>query len=253
MATHEIYEHFRTLGFRTSETTLHALVEEGTRRKWSVIEAFEKLAEVERLERTQRNLAARTKAATLGRFKLLDQFDWDHPKQLDRALYDNLCTLAFVDSGHNALFRGPSGVGKTTLAQNLGHIALQHGHTVRFSTLAAVLADLLKQESAPALERRIRKYVHPDLLVLDEIGYIPADTRSADLLYNIISRRHEKRATVITTNLAFKQWGKVFPGAACVGALVDRFVQHCHVLDIEGDSYRLKDAAVHRRAGRRKR
>ncbi len=111
----------------------------------------------------------------------------------------------------------------------------------------------LKQESAPALERRIKHYVVPDLLILDEIGYLPADTRSADLLYNIISRRHEKKATVITTNLAFKEWGTVFPGAACVAALIDRFVQHCHVLDVVGDSHRVKDAEKHRRTSRRRR
>lgn len=253
MATNKVYEHLRGLGFRSPEASIRALVEEGTRRKWSVIEGYEKLAALERVERTQRNLVARTKAATLGRFKLLDSFDWDHPKKLDRALYDSLRGLDFVDQGHNVLLRGPSGVGKTTLAQNLGHTALQSGHTVLFSTLATVIADLLKQESAPALERRLRKYVNPDLLLLDEIGYLPADTRSADLLYNIISRRHEKRATVITTNLGFKEWGKIFPGAACVGALVDRFVQHCHVLDIAGDSYRLKDAEAHRQGPRRKR
>ena len=136
------------------------------------------------------------------------------------------------------LLRGQSGVGKTMLAQNLGLAALQHGRTVRFTTLAAALADLSRQESLPALERRLRRYTHVDLLVLDELGYLPCDSRSADLLYNIISRRHEKRSTVITTNLAYKQWGTVFPGAACVAALIDRFAQHCHVLDIDADSWR---------------
>jgi DNA replication protein DnaC len=110
--------------------------------------------------------------------------------------------------------------------------------TRRFSTLAAPLADLLQQESLPAFERRLKRYLHPDLLVLDKLGYLPCDTRAADLLYNIVSRRHESRSTVITTNLSFKQWGSVFPGAACVVALVDRFAQHCHRVDIDADSWR---------------
>jgi len=253
MATRNIIEQLQSLGFRASEEALLALLQEGLRRKWSPIVTCERLTKLEKSERTQRNLVRRTKAATLGRFKTLDAFDWNHPKRLDRALYENLLELDFVESGHNILFRGPSGVGKTTLAQNLGLKALQMGQTVHFVTLAGALADLLKQESAPALERRLRRYVSPDLLIVDEIGYLPADTRAADILYNIISRRHESRSVIITTNLPFKSWGKIFPGAACVAALIDRFVQHCHVIDVEGDSYRLKDAEKHRKKSKRRR
>jgi DNA replication protein DnaC len=138
------------------------------------------------------------------------------------------------------LLRGQSGVGKTMLAQCLGQAALERGYTVRFTPLAAALADLLRQESLPAFERRLKRYLYPDLLVLDELGYLPCDTRAADMLYNIVNRRHEHRSTIITTNLAFKQWGTVFPGAACVVALVDRFAQHCHRVEIDADSWREK-------------
>ena len=124
------------------------------------------------------------------------------------------------------------------LAKAIGQAALERGYSVRFSTLAAALADLLQQESLPAFERRLKRYLQPDLLILDELGYLPCDSRAADLLYNIVSRRHENRSIVITTNLSFKQWGTVFPGAACVVALVDRFAQHCHRVDIEADSWR---------------
>jgi DNA replication protein DnaC len=127
--------------------------------------------------------------------------------------------------------------------------ALKRGLHVRFCTLAAALADLLKQESLPALERRLKRYTSPHLLVLDELGYLPADSRSADLLYNIVSRRHEQRSIVITTNLAFKQWGTIFPGAACVVALVDRLAQHCHVIDIDADSWRQKASLRRPRKG----
>jgi DNA replication protein DnaC len=137
-------------------------------------------------------------------------------------------------------------VGKTTLAQNLGISALTHGYSVRFCTLAGMLADLLRRDSLPAFERRLRRYVRARLLILDEIGYLPCDNRSADLLYNIVSRRHEARSIVITTNLPFRQWGTVFPGAACVAALVDRFVQHCHVIDIDAESWRQKTSMQHR-------
>ena len=98
----------------------------------------------------------------------------------------------------------------------------------------------LKRDAGTTVERRLRRYTNPDLLILDELGYLPCDTRAADILYNIISRRHEQRSTIITTNLAFKQWGNTFPGAACVVALVDRFAQHCHRIEIIGESWRDK-------------
>lgn len=242
MQSDDVIEALRTLGIRVSKDAIRALLVEATKTRASPTETIEKLVALERIDRDQRNLDRRTRYATLGAFKTLDKFDWAWPRALDRALYEQLCTLDFVDQGDNVLLRGQSGTGKTTLAQNLGLLALQKGYRVRFSTLAGALADLLKQESLPALDRRLRRYTAPDLLILDEIGYLPQDNRSADLLYAIVSRRHETALTVITTNLAFKLWGTVFPGAACVVALVDRFAQHCHVVDIDADSWRQKES-----------
>jgi DNA replication protein DnaC len=229
------------LGFRSPPETLRSLLEELTKTKASPAQVCERLFVIERRERDARNLKARTRMATLGSFKTLDLFDWNHPTSIDKLLYEQMYTLEFIEHAENALFRGSSGLGKTTLAQNLGLCALAKGYTVRFSTLAAALADLLKQESLPAFERRLKRYTLTDLLILDELGYLPCDSRSADILYNIISRRHEKRSTIISTNLAFKQWSTIFPGAACLVALVDRFSQHCHVVDIEGESWRQKE------------
>ncbi len=228
----------RRIGLRAPKEALDALLTHALQSRLSPVQAIEQLVTLEMREREARNLARRTKYATIGTFLPLDRFDWNHPRQIDRDLFEHLLGGEHLRTATNVLLRGPSGVGKTTLAQLLAFDALQKGHTVRFSTLAAALADLLKQESLPAVERRLRRYTSPDLLVLDEIGYLPCDSRSADLLYNIISRRHEKKSTVVTTNLPFKQWTTIFPGAACIVALVDRFAQHCHILDIDADSYR---------------
>lgn len=233
----------RRLGLRISSETLAALLTHATKSKLSPAQIVEALGEAETREREARNLARRAKAATLGSPKSLDRFDWNHPRSIDRALYEHLHgSLDFVKRGDNVLLRGQAGVGKTTLAQHIGLRALERGMTVRFSTLPAALADLLRQESLPATERRLRRYVTPDLLILDELGYVPCDSRAVDLFFHIVSRRHERRSIVVTTNLSYKQWGSVFKDASCLGALIDRFAQHCHTIDIDGDSWRQTDA-----------
>jgi DNA replication protein DnaC len=240
MPNDTLLSQMQSLGLRAPAAALEALLAHATQSRLSPVQTLEHLCALLRREREANNLARRTKLATLGSVPPLDRFDWSHPRSIDHPLYENLLTLGFLKHGHNVLFRGPAGVGKTTLSQNLGLCALQQGFTVRFCTLASALADLLKYESLPSFERQLHRYIKPQLLIIDEIGYLPCDNRAADILYNIITRRHLARSTVITTNLSFKQWGTLFPGAACIGALIDRFVQHCYVLDIDADSYRQK-------------
>ena len=239
------------LGLRISADALAALLTHATKAKLSPAQILEALCEAEIHEREARNLARRQKLATLGSPKPLDAFDWNHPRTIDRDLFDHLYgSLDFIGRGENVLLRGQAGVGKTTLAQHLGLRALERGLTVRFSTLPAALADLLRQESLPATERRLRRYVAPDLLILDELGYVPCDARAADLFFHIVSRRHERRSIVVTTNLSYKQWGTVFREATCLGALIDRFAQHCNTIDIDADSWRQADS--HKRGKKKK-
>ena len=197
----------------------------------------------ENQERTRRSMERRIKAAKLGRFKPLVDFDWDWPKRVDRHAIDELFTLSFFGEGVNAVLQGPNGVGKTMLLKNLAHQAVLRGYTVRFTTASDMLNDLAAQESTPALNRRLRHYVNSSLLCIDEVGYLSYDSRYADLLFEVITRRYEtSRPVALTTNKPFGEWSEVFPHAACVVTLVDRLVHRCEIINIEGSSFRAKEA-----------
>lgn len=234
----DLVETLQGVSFRASREQINALLTHLTQSKASPTQTIEQLLALERRERDVRNLAARSKRAALGSAKLAVDYDWDYPQRVDREAYEDLLGLGFLERHQNVLFRGPAGTGKTMLAKNLGLRALETGKTVIFTNLSSALADLLRQESMPAVERRLRRYTAVDLLICDELGYQPIDARAVDLLFQIISRRHEATSTIITTNLPFKDWANVFPGATCLVPLVDRFTESFVLFDIQGDSYR---------------
>lgn len=197
----------------------------------------------------RRGLQRRLGKAKLGRFKSVADFDWKWPRKIDRDLVDELLDLRFLDEHANAVVLGPNGTGKTTLAKNVAHAALCAGHSVRFVTAADMLADLAAHDGPSVLARRLRMYVQPRLLCIDELGYLSYGNRYADLLFEVISRRNETKSTLVTTNKPFSAWGEVFPNAASVVTLVDRLLHRCDIVDIDADSYRAKEA-LERKAAR---
>jgi len=205
-------------------------------------EWVELLLDWEEQERGRRSLERRLGAAHIGRFKPLCDFDWRWPKRCDRAAFDALMTLDFLKEATNVILVGPNGVGKSTLARNLAHQAVIHGHTVLFTTAGQLLGDLAALDSDSALRRRLRHYARPDLLAIDEVGYLSYSNRHADLLFELVSRRYEHKSTLITTNRPFAEWREVFPNAACVVSLVDRLVHNAEIVAIDGESFRLKEA-----------
>jgi DNA replication protein DnaC len=200
------------------------------------------LVDYEQAERQQRSLTRRLRFARLGSFKPICDFDWLWPKKIDRMAVEELAALEFVAEAANVVLIGPNGTGKTMIAQNLAHRALLAGHSVRFTTASAMLNDLAAQDSASALNRRLRHYCRPPLLVVDELGYLSYDSRYADLLFEVVTRRYQQRSTILTTNKPFSEWQQVFPNAACVVTIIDRLVHKAEILTIEGESYRLKEA-----------
>ena len=201
-------------------------------------------------ERRQRSLDRRLNQAKLGRFKPLSEFDWKWPTQIDQGAIHALMKLDFLTTASNLVLIGSNGVGKSTIAQNLGYQAVMHGHTVLLTTAANMLNDLTAQDGDNALRRRLKHYARPKLLVIDEIGYLSYSNRHADLLFEIVNRRYEQNSIVVTTNRPFAEWNEVFPNAACVVSLIDRLVHHSQIVAIEGDSYRMKEAQE--RASQRK-
>lgn len=210
------------------------------------------LITLEECERARRSREYRIHKATIGSFKSMVDFDWKHPTKIDRALVEDLLGLDFMAESANVVLLGPNGVGKTMIAQNLAFAAVQAGRATRFVVASDMLNDLASHDGS-ALRQRLKHYVNPTLLVIDEVGYLRYDNRYADLLYEVIRRRYETgRSVVISTNKPFAEWNAVFESAACLVTLIDRLCHRAEIVEIQGESYRMKEAKA-RKAKRRSR
>ncbi len=237
---------------RALELKLHGLLAH-----WDDVEDQDwlpRLLDWEETERTRRGLERRLRRARLGTFKPMADFDWSWPKKIDREQIDDLFRLEWLARAQNIVLVGPNGIGKTLLAKNLAQQAVLRGATVRFLTASELLNTLAEQDTSISLQRKLRLFAQPQLLCIDELGYLSYDSRHADLLFEIISRRYEQKSILLTTNKPFAEWGEVFPNATTVVTIVDRLVHRCELVSIEGSSYRLKESKeeARRRATKRK-
>jgi DNA replication protein DnaC len=163
--------------------------------------------------------------------------------------------LSFLSEAINIILCGPNGVGKSMIAKNIAYQAVIHGHTAFFTTAGHMLGDLTAQDGNLALKRKLKFYASHKLLIIDEVGYLSYSNRYADLLFEIISRRYHEKSTLITTNKPFIEWRDIFPNATCVISLIDRLVHRSEIINIEAESYRLKEAkeeSAKRKASREK-
>jgi len=219
-----------------------ALAQQSAQQQWDPVEYLRRLVEGEYLERRQRAIERRVKAARLPVIKTLEQFRWDWPKKINRLQVQNVFRLEFIAQKANVVLLGNVGLGKTHLALALGYAACQEGHSVLFADAISIINDLSAAQKRGLLKRQLKRYMAPELLAIDELGYLPIDQHGADLLFQVISQRYERGAIVLTTNKPFKQWPSIFNNdSTLASAVLDRLLHHAETVVIEGASYRMKD------------
>ncbi len=235
-------QHLNYLKLPFIQTHHSEVAQQSAQQHWDHLEYLRRLVEGEYTERRQRVIERRVKAARFPVIKTLEQFRWDWPKKINRLQVQNLFRLEFVAQKANAVLLGNVGLGKTHLATALGYAACQEGYSVRFADAISVINDLSAAQKRSLLKRQLKRYLSPEVLILDEIGYLPIDQHGADLLFQVISQRYERGSIVLTTNKPFKQWATIFNNDSTIAsAVLDRLLHHAETIVIEGSSYRMKD------------
>jgi DNA replication protein DnaC len=201
-----------------------------------------RMAERELLDREQRAAERRLKAAKFPVLKTLDTFDFRAQPSINRSLVLELMRGEYLDTQENILFMGNPGTGKTHLATALGYSACAQGKRVRFFTALALVNQLLEAREERQLERLLKRIEKLHLLILDEFGYVPFSKAGAELLFEVVSRAYERQSIVLTTNLPFENWTEILGNERMTGALLDRITHRVHIIEANGESYRLKDA-----------
>jgi DNA replication protein DnaC len=206
----------------------------------STAEAIQELLGAQINLRNNRRLQAAMRSSRLPAVKTLEEFDFSFQPSIKREQIDSLSELSFLERKENVVLLGPPGVGKTHLAISLAITAAQRGRRVYYSTLAELVTSLEEARTSGILKHRLSVLAAPSLMVVDEIGYVPISQTGAMLFYQLMSRRYEHASTVLTSNKSFEEWGEVFADEVMAAALIDRILHHCHIVNIRGNSYRMR-------------
>lgn len=232
-----------TLALNAVAEQYPALAQEAVDTDASYVDFLEQCLKAEQQERRGRSRAMLAKFAGFPAIKLIDDYDFKFAAGAPKKTVQTLQSMAFVERKENVIFLGPSGVGKTHLAIALGYLATQSGIKVRFITAADLVMQLEKAQQRGQLDHFMRRsLMGPSILIIDEVGYLPLQGNQANLFFQVIARRYEHGSIILTSNLSFGEWDTTFAdNSALTAAMLDRLLHHAHVVQIKGDSYRLKD------------
>ncbi len=250
--TLELTQQLAQIGLLALGEGLEDFLARATRGRFSPRQVVEEIARLELTEGAKRSLQRRLERSRIGRFKPMADFDWNWPKKIERDVVERALTLDFVEEHRNLILLATNGLGKTMIAKNLAYQAALAGHSVLFMTAAELLDDLRAEVAHTTFRRKLAKYASPRLLVIDEVGYLSYDHHAAELLYQVVDRRYERKSIVLTTSLAFRNWNTVFPNATSIATLLDKLTHHADVTVIEGDSYRVHESQKEAAARRKK-
>ena len=219
-----------------------ALAQSAADKHWSHLDYLTELLGGEASARDDRRVQRCIKQARFPVLKTLDQFDWNWPTKINRLLIQNLFHLDFVAKNANVVFISGTGLGKSHLMTALGYAACLRGHSVLFTGAVDIINSMAAAQASGGMKQTLNHYIKPRVLCIDELGYLPIDKFGADCLFQIISHRYERGATLLTTNRIYKNWASIFDKDAVLNsALLDRLLHHAETVLIEGKSYRSKD------------